>query len=502
MSLRTPRSRLAFVLAATAFAAIAACGDDPVGPRGAPEIRILSGVGTSDTIATRSTQQILVQVRDRRGHPLAGVEVHFADAAPPVFNSLGQRLAFLLRGSYGWLVHSVVDTTDLAGRAEVWVDAWRLAGERVVEIALPAFDVVDTARFMVLPGAATGLALEPRDTIVMVGTTSRLRGAVHDRADNARADAITWRLLSGEATLDGAGGITMPTAGFARVEASSGGWADTAVVFGARPATLSGFAVHTSVEVSLLLLEIDGTRRRTVLRENIAVLGSDDRIPHWSPATRELYYQVLDAGRGSSSIWAIDTLGNRRPLLAQGSMRWQYRPQPSLDGKWIYFYGNRDPGTDTALWRARPDGSLVEGLASGRTGTDTDMHPAPSPDGTRIVFTSFRAGSNVASLYILELASGRVTPLGVAGYMPRWSPTGERIAYFDWVRDQLRVVDAGGANDRALGPSLGYPFSWSPDGRWIVGRGGNPGFVIVDANTGDRVRVPGSDGLFSPAWVR
>ena len=103
-----------------------------------------------------------------------------------------------------------------------------------------------------------------------------------------------------------------------------------------------------------------------------------------------------------------------------------------------------------------------------------DADAAWSPDGTRLAFSSDRAGG--MDVWIRDLKSGadrRVTTLPGADMAAAWSPDGKSIAFVsnvDFEQGEVFVVAADGGEprrilDRSFG--LGYP-SWSADGRFLV----------------------------------
>ncbi|MCQ9933995.1 hypothetical protein L6C46_14305, partial [Staphylococcus aureus] len=80
--------------------------------------------------------------------------------------------------------------------------------------------------------------------------------------------------------------------------------------------------------------------------------------------------------------------------------------------------------------------------------------------------------SSSVELRILTLATGVSTSLGIAGYSPRWSPTGNEIAFVEAHSGALKLTSPTGTNVRALAPGRQYALGidWSPDGRWLVAR--------------------------------
>lgn len=69
-----------------------------------------------------------------------------------------------------------------------------------------------------------------------------------------------------------------------------------------------------------------------------------------------------------------------------------------------------------------------------------DIHPAASPDGTRIAFTSHRGGQ--WDLYILDLASGKTiqvtNDLAFDGH-PSWNPEGTWLAFEKYADENLEI---------------------------------------------------------------
>jgi dipeptidyl aminopeptidase/acylaminoacyl peptidase len=134
---------------------------------------------------------------------------------------------------------------------------------------------------------------------------------------------------------------------------------------------------------------------------------------------------------------------------------------------------------------AAPDDAVVSGPQRAFTGQDlfslagaTD--PQISPDGSRVAYVRMTADvmsdSEVASIWIVDVASGRQTPL-VAGKgshrSPRWSPDGKRLAYVSSNGEgtpQLSVLwlDSGRSVAVTGMPDSPGSIAWSPDGRSIA----------------------------------
>lgn len=80
-----------------------------------------------------------------------------------------------------------------------------------------------------------------------------------------------------------------------------------------------------------------------------------------------------------------------------------------------------------SLWRQRIGDSVAEQLT---TGPGYDHQPDVSPDGTQVVYASYR--EDAVELRLLDLGTLVSRPLvrdGAVNVEPRWSPDGSRIAF-------------------------------------------------------------------------
>ncbi|MCB0208816.1 MAG: PD40 domain-containing protein [Anaerolineae bacterium] len=126
-----------------------------------------------------------------------------------------------------------------------------------------------------------------------------------------------------------------------------------------------------------------------------------------------------------------------------------------------------------------------------------DLHPAWSPDGRHVVFSSGRTGN--FEIYTIDADGENLTQLTTSQpyeEWPVWSPDGRQIAF---ISDQngnadLFVMAADGSNPRQLtdDPADDWPASWSPDNRQLVfasNRDGNWNLYVISANGGDALRL-------------
>ncbi|HSY08201.1 MAG TPA: CehA/McbA family metallohydrolase [Steroidobacteraceae bacterium] len=188
--------------------------------------------------------------------------------------------------------------------------------------------------------------------------------------------------------------------------------------------------------------------------------------PHWSPDGQHLAW-VSTAGTGHFHIF----VGVRGPQGLTGRAVWPERrsaveryyyspfdhelsPTWSADGRELIYVGNPETVYGTgALWR-RALSATAEPHAIRVEETTWKARPAWSPDGTRVLYSSY-AGRQWHQLWITTAAGGGdPIPLSFGEFDAtgaRWSPDGARIAFISnragsteiWLQDAV-----GGAQRR------------------------------------------------------
>ncbi len=182
---------------------------------------------------------------------------------------------------------------------------------------------------------------------------------------------------------------------------------------------------------------------------------------------------------------------------------------------------------------SQPAAATADGPVRGFTGADLfglsiASDPQISPDGRQIAYVR-RTGDIMTdrmagSLWLIDVASGRQTPLVASGSNPRWSPDGTRIAYVagdgDAAQLFVRWVATGVSARITSFPGDPGAIAWSPDGRQIAyianvagdaatlgkapakpeGAKWAPPLEVIDRityrNDGPGYRKPGYDHLF------
>jgi hypothetical protein len=188
--------------------------------------------------------------------------------------------------------------------------------------------------------------------------------------------------------------------------------------------------------------------------------------PGWSPdGTRIVFRSNRD---GNDEIYVVNANGGAaQRLTATANTVSDSKPVVSPDGERIAFVRNSGGKDDIYVMRA--DGSNVTPLV---TDVDDDYDPAWSPNGNQLVFSSRRAGSNGADLYVVNSdgtypASSRITSANGEDDGAAWR--GAYVA-FDRANPDYEVLfkqpsAAAAETNVTQSPSTHDYFpSWSPAG--------------------------------------
>ena len=156
----------------------------------------------------------------------------------------------------------------------------------------------------------------------------------------------------------------------------------------------------------------------------------------WSPDGTELAYKLTPPVNGNprrSEIWVSKPDGSDGRAISPSNAS-AHTPSWSPDGTRIAF---RRVGTGTKGTGGQTDQLIGIFVADAKDGADLtqltttdDLQPVWSPDGTRMVFTSFRDGRS--DVYVMNAdGSGQIRLTDASAYdqAPNWSPDGSTIMF-------------------------------------------------------------------------
>jgi Tol biopolymer transport system component len=230
------------------------------------------------------------------------------------------------------------------------------------------------------------------------------------------------------------------------------------------------------------------------------------RTAFFAPDGTKLAYS---RGRLVGNLWRV-------PIREDRLATWSDAQQLTLDEAHVEFADVSPDGTrlvlssDRAgnpdLWLMPAGGGEMQQLTTDPT---PDWLPRFSPDGSRIAFYAYRSGNR--DLWVMPASGGQakqITRNPAQDFHPSWSPDGNSLVFWS-VRDANQdvyaiAVDGSGETRLTDDPAPdAYPVI-SPDGAWIAfssGRGGSGGLFRMAREGGEPLRLaPG--GLAYPIWSR
>ncbi len=236
-------------------------------------------------------------------------------------------------------------------------------------------------------------------------------------------------------------------------------------------------------------------------------------LPDWSkPDDTQGFAQWTADGRyfvfaARNQIWALPRKtgflrSEVKPIQLTSSPIPLTQPIPSKDGTKLYVVGTSIRGE---LLRYDAKSKEFAPFLGGISAEFVDF----SKDGEWVTYVSYPEGTLWRSKVD---GSGRLqlTYPPLYALVPRWSPDGKEIVFFETVTgrpDRIYAVSREGGTPRVLLPddhSLQHDPHWSPDGTKLVfgGASRDPAsdIRIFDLATHQISTVPGSQGLYSPRW--
>ncbi|MEW5918720.1 MAG: hypothetical protein AB1762_20120 [Gemmatimonadota bacterium] len=243
-----------------------------------------------------------------------------------------------------------------------------------------------------------------------------------------------------------------------------------AILFASAPLPLTD---TTTIEV--FAMQPDGSERRQLTRGRGQRKWSN--FPVWSPDGRHIAYQVVPVGhpQNRTEIHIMDGTGGADRLLVRLDSADAAHPEWSPDGTRLLFTAYRAPITTPEIYTIRPDGSDLT-----RVPVDSGVYGvlAWEPDG-RSFLTSRRLPSGRSEILRVAIATGQSRVVlksdSLVLAVPSTAPDGSAIVMQGALAGASRAVhvflsNADGTLLRRVTPDTGmhnFP-RWSHDGRYIV----------------------------------
>lgn len=186
----------------------------------------------------------------------------------------------------------------------------------------------------------------------------------------------------------------------------------------------------------------------------------------WTADSSEIVF--ASNRRGSLSLWKISARGGTPERESVGGDD-AYAPAIAPQGdRMVYSHGSAAWKIVKADLAGKERGGETEILSA----SEQDASPHISPSGDKIVFQSWRSGSQEIWTAGIDGSNPvQLTSKGTVAGSPAWSPDGQHIA-FDARPDafaHIYIIDATGSTPHAVtkGRCNDIVPTWSSDGRWL-----------------------------------
>jgi Tol biopolymer transport system component len=234
--------------------------------------------------------------------------------------------------------------------------------------------------------------------------------------------------------------------------------------------------------------------------------GVGMRTAFFSPNGTKLAYS---RGRLVGNLWRV-------PIRDDSPITWSDAQQLTFDEAHVEFADVSPDGTRVVLssdragnpdlWLMPAGGGEMQQLTTDPT---PDWLPRFSPDGSRIAFYAYRSGNR--DLWVMPASGGQakqITRNPAQDVYPSWSPDGSSLVFWS-VRDENRdvyAIEVDGSGEKRLtdDPAPDDNPVISPDGAWIVFsslRGGSGALWRMPRDGGEPVRLTPAEAPY-PIWSR
>lgn len=294
--------------------------------------------------------------------------------------------------------------------------------------------------------------------------------------------------------------------------------------------SLGSERIQKLLEFSGIFRPVEGSVYLDLLKSPISSDTKDEDIDFksWRALNIEAVVQgkvIVNSDRLTIEVFTIDIAAGKKILgkrfnIANSQAKFteamntyadrileHYSGRSGMFNSKIVFIGRKTRKSSKQVYMCNFDGT---GLVQITNGTTPHVSPSWSPDGTKIVFTSYEDGN--PDLFVYDLKTGRKRKLaGGKGLNSggHWAPNGKILAYTGSYAGDTDVftVSSQGNQRRLLirGQGLDVDPVFSPDNKWLVyvsGRYGNPHIfrATLDWKSETKVVVTGDKRLTYAGW--
>jgi len=193
----------------------------------------------------------------------------------------------------------------------------------------------------------------------------------------------------------------------------------------------------------------------------------------WAVRVRDPLVVYLLTAENQSGLWTMDLSQKPAQRLTPETIK-VISFDASHDGEFVIFTSvNEQGGID--LWRVNRAGGNASILLD--CGRDRCTTPAISPNGARIAYSREAAGLpdlpfGSPRIWVLDLQSGQNSAVyedqQILRYGPSWSPDSQKLASFDGLADQIRMLDFTDSQQYIFPSNTGGPITWSGDSTKLI----------------------------------
>ena len=371
-----------------------------------------------------------------------------------------------------------------------------------VEVQVSEGDLVRTvvASVTITPSLLEQVIIAPNPAEIGMEMTQQFVAVGADQYGNRISDlAFSWSVQNGSGIIDKTGLFTAGTApgtyeDTVKAEAIQGSVTRSAtadvIVESDRILFMSD---RTEEKPDIYIMDVDGSNVRRLTDTSVT-----EGQFSCSPDGRCILY---DSGRGRREIMVMSTDGSGKLCLLKDDVETSHSyPVWSPDGTRLVFssYSEKEEVSDIYVMDA--DGANLTQLTD--TSELSERSPAWSPDGTKIMYS---VGNE--AYYVMNVDGSNQKRLVANARYPKWSPDGTKIAFAPYSTYEIYVINADGSNRRQL-TSNWYVIddepAWSPDGSKIVFVSGEytpsglisfpPGTGTISLKSDSEIWVMNADG--------